>query len=72
MVAPKAPGHQVRETFQAGQGAPALVAVHQDVSGQALPVALSYARALGATRAGVIETSFGRARRLHGRAAADH
>ena len=58
MVAPKAPGHQVRETFQAGQGAPALVAVHQDVSGQALPVALSYARALGATRAGVIETSF--------------
>ncbi len=58
MVAPKAPGHRVREVFQAGQGTPALLAVHQNVSGLARDVALSYARALGATRAGVIETTF--------------
>lgn len=58
MVAPKAPGHRVRETFQAGEGTPALLAVHQDASGQAYPLALSYAKALGATRAGVIETTF--------------
>ena len=58
MVAPKAPGHRVRETFQTGGGTPALLAVHQDTSGEAREVALSYAKALGATRAGVIETTF--------------
>jgi ketol-acid reductoisomerase len=58
MVAPKAPGHLVRETFQAGGGTPALLAIHQDASGEAREVALSYAKALGATRAGVIETTF--------------
>jgi ketol-acid reductoisomerase len=58
MVAPKAPGHRVRETYQAGEGTPALLAVHQDASGSARQVALSYAKAIGATRAGVIETTF--------------
>jgi ketol-acid reductoisomerase len=58
LIAPKGPGHRVRETFQEGQGVPALLAVHQDASGHAREVALSYARALGATRAGVIETTF--------------
>ncbi len=58
MVAPKAPGHRVREVFMEGGGTPALLAVHQDVSGGAKALTLSYARALGATRAGVIETTF--------------
>ncbi len=58
MVAPKAPGHRVRETFVAGEGVPALLAVHRDVTGQAKALALSYAKGLGATRAGVIETTF--------------
>jgi len=58
LVAPKSPGHRVRETFQAGGGVPALVAVHQDPSGKGLELALSYARALGSTRAGVLETTF--------------
>ncbi len=58
MVAPKAPGHRVREVFQEGGGTPALVAVEQDASGCAKQQALAYARALGATRAGVIETTF--------------
>lgn len=58
MVAPKAPGHRVREVFKEGGGTPALLAVHQDASGQAKPNALAYAKALGATRAGVIETTF--------------
>jgi ketol-acid reductoisomerase len=58
LVAPKSPGHRVRETFQAGGGVPALVAVHQDASGKAMQLALSYARALGSTRAGVLETTF--------------
>ena len=58
MVAPKAPGHRVRELYQEGAGTPALVAVEQDASGQALNQALAYARALGTTRAGVIETTF--------------
>jgi ketol-acid reductoisomerase len=58
MVAPKAPGHRVREVFVAGGGVPALVAVHQDRSGGALADALAYARALGSTRAGVLETTF--------------
>jgi ketol-acid reductoisomerase len=58
MVAPKAPGHRVRELYQDGQGTPALVAVHQDASGRAWPTALAYARALGCTRAGVLATTF--------------
>ena len=58
MVAPKAPGHRVRELFQQGEGTPALLAVHQDASGKASEVALSYAKGLGATKAGVIETTF--------------
>jgi ketol-acid reductoisomerase len=58
MVAPKGPGHRVRETYQAGQGVPALVAVHQDPSGKAHALALSYAAAIGAARAGVLETTF--------------
>jgi ketol-acid reductoisomerase len=58
MIAPKGPGHRVRETFQAGDGVPALFAVHQDASGSARQLALSYACGLGATRAGVLETTF--------------
>jgi ketol-acid reductoisomerase len=58
MVAPKAPGHRVREVFMEGGGTPALVAVHKDASGHALPQALSYAKAIGCTRAGVLETTF--------------
>src|SRR5918912_3599257 len=58
MVAPKAPGHRVREVYEHGGGTPALVAVHQDVSGGALADALAYAKGLGCTRAGVIETTF--------------
>ncbi len=58
MVAPKAPGHRVRELYQEGAGTPALVAVEQDASGHAKAQALAYARALGCTRAGVIETTF--------------
>ena len=58
MVAPKGPGHRVRETFQANGGVPALIAVHQDASGKARDLALSYAAGLGATRAGVLETTF--------------
>jgi ketol-acid reductoisomerase len=58
MVAPKSPGHRVREVFVEGGGTPALVAVHQDASGSALALALSYAKALGLTRAGVLETTF--------------
>jgi ketol-acid reductoisomerase len=58
MVAPKAPGHRVREVFQEGGGTPSLLAVHQDASGHAKEDALSYAHALGATRAGVLETTF--------------
>lgn len=58
MVAPKAPGHRVREVFKEGAGVPGLLAVHQDASGQAHDRALAYARAIGCTRAGVIETTF--------------
>jgi len=58
MVAPKAPGHRVREIFLEGGGTPSLMAVHQDASGQAKAYALSYAYALGSTRAGVLETTF--------------
>ena len=58
MVAPKGPGHLVRSTFVEGGGVPSLIAVHQDASGQARNVALSYASANGGGRSGVIETSF--------------
>ncbi|HHY57490.1 MAG TPA: ketol-acid reductoisomerase [Chloroflexi bacterium] len=58
MVAPKAPGHRVREVFKEGSGVPALVAVHQDASGKALQNALAYAKGIGSTRAGVLETTF--------------
>lgn len=58
MVAPKGPGHTVRRQFLEGKGVPALVCVEQDASGQALALALSYAKAIGGTRAGVIETTF--------------
>jgi ketol-acid reductoisomerase len=58
MVAPKAPGHRVREVFCEGGGTPALLAVHQDTSGKAKDNALAYAYGIGATRAGVLETTF--------------
>jgi ketol-acid reductoisomerase len=58
MVAPKAPGHRVRELYTEGVGVPALVAVHQNASGEALERALAYALALGCLKAGVIETNF--------------
>src|SRR5438105_10188889 len=58
MIAPKAPGHRVRELFTEGVGVPGLVAVHQNPSGQATERALAYALALGCLKAGVIETSF--------------
>jgi ketol-acid reductoisomerase len=58
MVAPKAPGHRVRELFTEGVGVPALVAVHQNATGQALERALAYALALGCLKAGVIDTDF--------------
>ena len=58
MVAPKGPGHLVRRQFSDGKGVPCLVAVEQDASGSALPLALSYAKGIGGTRAGVIQTTF--------------
>ncbi len=58
MIAPKGPGHRVRETYVAGQGVPALLAVYQDASGKAKANALAYASALGAGRAGILETTF--------------
>ncbi len=58
MIAPKGPGHRVRETYQEGGGVPALLAVHQDASGQADALALSYAAGIGSARAGVLNTSF--------------
>ena len=58
LVAPKSPGHRVREVFQEGGGVPALVAVEQDASGHALAQALSYAKGIGCTRAGVLQTTF--------------
>ncbi len=58
MVAPKGPGHLVRRTYTEGGGVPSLVAVHQDASGKAHDLALSYAHAIGATRAGVLDTTF--------------
>ncbi|GAA1743337.1 ketol-acid reductoisomerase [Rothia terrae] len=58
MVAPKGPGHTVRREFEAGRGVPAIVAVEKNESGKALELALAYAKGLGATRAGAIETTF--------------
>ena len=58
MIAPKSPGHRVRELYVEGGGTPALLAVHQDASGRAHAFALSYGKAIGVTRAGVIETTF--------------
>ncbi len=58
MVAPKGPGHLVRSEFEAGRGVPNLVAVYQDASGKARDVALAYAKGIGGTRTGVIETTF--------------
>jgi ketol-acid reductoisomerase len=58
MVAPKGPGHTVRAHYEQGRGVPALVAVHQDPSGDTLQVALAYAKGIGAGRAGIIETNF--------------
>jgi ketol-acid reductoisomerase len=58
MVAPKGPGHLVRSTYAAGQGVPCLFAVHQDATGKARERTLAYARGIGGTRAGVLETTF--------------
>jgi ketol-acid reductoisomerase len=58
MVAPKSPGHRVRELFVEGAGTPALFAIHQDASGKARQLTLSYAKGIGVMRAGVIETTF--------------
>jgi len=58
MVAPKAPGHRMRELFTQGIGVPALLAVHQDATERARPLTLAYAKGIGCTRAGVIETTF--------------
>ena len=58
MVAPKGPGHLVRRTYTEGGGVPTLIAVHSDATGKARELALSYAHAIGATRAGVLDTTF--------------
>jgi ketol-acid reductoisomerase len=58
MIAPKSPGHRVRELYQEGAGTPALIAIHQDATGRARELAMSYAKGIGVTRAGVIETTF--------------
>src|SRR5437764_8732438 len=58
LVAPKGPGHLVRRQFLEGSGVPALVAVHQDATGDALQLGLAYAKGIGGTRAGVLETTF--------------
>jgi ketol-acid reductoisomerase len=58
MVAPKAPGHRVRELYESGAGTPGLVAVHQDASGRALELALAYGTAIGCGRVGLLETTF--------------
>ncbi len=58
MIAPKGPGHIVRQLYQEGSGTPALVAVHQDASGHALDKALAYGKGIGSARAGILETSF--------------
>ncbi len=58
MVAPKAPGHRMREVFMRGSGVPGLLAIHQDASGRAHDIGLAYARGVGCTRAGVLDTTF--------------
>ena len=58
MVAPKSPGHRVRELYVEGAGTPALFAIHQDATGKARAITLSYAKGIGVMRAGVIETTF--------------
>ncbi len=58
MIAPKGPGHLVRRTFENGAGVPCLMAIHQDVTKKAKDIALAYAKGIGGTRAGVLETSF--------------
>lgn len=58
MIAPKGPGHLVRDQFVAGQGVPCLIAVHQDATGKAKDKALAWAKGIGGTRAGVLETTF--------------
>ena len=58
MVAPKAPGHRMREVFTKGSGVPGLLAIHQDASGKAHDIGLAYARGVGCTRAGVLDTTF--------------
>jgi len=58
MIAPKCPGHMLRQLYTEGSGAPALVAVHQDASGKARDIALAYAEGIGCARAGVLETTF--------------
>lgn len=58
MVAPKGPGHLVRRQFEESRGVPALIAVYQNATGQAFDLALAYAKGIGATRAGVLETTF--------------
>jgi ketol-acid reductoisomerase len=58
LVAPKGPGHLVRRQFTEGSGVPGLVAIHQDATGNAMPLSLAYAKGIGCTRGGVIETSF--------------
>lgn len=58
MIAPKGPGHLVRRTYEQGQGVPALFAVHQNASGEARERAMAYAKAIGGTRAGILETTF--------------
>jgi ketol-acid reductoisomerase len=58
MIAPKGPGHLVRRVYQEGAGVPCLLAIHQDATGKARDIALAYARGIGGTRAGVIETTF--------------
>ena len=58
MVAPKGPGHLVRRTYEQGAGVPCLMAIHQDISKKAKKIALAYAKGIGGTRAGVLETTF--------------
>ena len=58
MVAPKGPGHMVRRVYTEGSGVPCIVAVHQDASGKALQTALAYAKGIGGTRSGVLQTTF--------------
>jgi ketol-acid reductoisomerase len=58
MIAPKGPGHLVRRIFKEGKGVPCLMAIHQDATGKCRPLALAYARGIGGTRAGVLETTF--------------